>query len=157
MICQGASPFCIDPALVVKGPGDLRRVHQGDGGWHQKPSIAGAARVTSGDAGWLAARPPGIRGSVEGVPGRSASTRGAIAWCAWPVACRRRRTLRCAASDVRSWRGALGVARDGTGHDSQYSRSGEADGSLMIRPEGQPSQTSQMIFRTTRFGLPAGN
>jgi hypothetical protein len=57
MICQGASPFCIDPALVVKGPGDLRRVHQGDGGWHQKPSIAGAARVTSGDAGWLAGRP----------------------------------------------------------------------------------------------------
>jgi hypothetical protein len=71
------------------------------------------------------ARPPGIRGSVEGVPGRSALTCGAIAWCAWPVACRKRRTLRCAASDVRSWIAALWAARDGAEHASQYSRNGK--------------------------------
>src|SRR5258706_471491 len=65
-----------------------------------------------------------------------ASTRGAIAWFAWPVACRRRRTHRRGASDVRSWIGALRAARDGTDHAAQYSRSSKAGVSEAIGPGG---------------------
>src|SRR5260370_31437560 len=65
--------------------------------------------AVSGYVGALADGRPGTRGAAEDASGRIASTRGTIAWFAWPVACRRQRIHRHEASDVRSWIGALWV------------------------------------------------
>jgi hypothetical protein len=122
-----------------------------------------ARRELTAASGEPADRPPGMRGFAEGAPGRTASTRGAIASFAWPEACRRRRTLRRGASDVRTWLGVLRVARDGADHASHYSRGGCdyvsgscAPGHSLARAGYVPKSPSRLLERPNTVGWLSG-